>query len=244
MEEGKYRVVVVNPELLGRAGGPFEKMWAKPAFLKRIQYFVFDEGHCISEWGSFRPDYPELNLLRHLIPSTIPFYVASATLPTPILRDVKKTLQLRDDKTVLIRRSNNRPDLHLVVRTMQGPANKFYDLDFLLPNPEEKPPPFAVFFDSIQECEQAAQHLREKLPPDARHKIVWFHSHMSPEFREETLDAFRKGEIWGLCVTDSFGMVRVSIFFPPPTSTGVGPCWAARAIPLGLRRTSFFSICV
>jgi superfamily II DNA helicase RecQ len=212
IEKGKYQVVIINPKLLHPSGvynSHFGKMWTNPAVARRLQYFVFDEGHCISEWGSFRPEYPELGLLHHLLPSTIPFYVASATLPSLVLEDVRKSLQLRGDKTCRIMRSNDRPNLYLMVRTLEHAANSYKDLDFLLAEKpgEHRPAPFVVFFNSIREAEDAANHLRSQLPIDLQNKVVWFHSHMSSKHREETLEAFRRGEIWGLCVTDAFGMV-------------------------------------
>ncbi|KIJ31877.1 hypothetical protein M422DRAFT_131070, partial [Sphaerobolus stellatus SS14] len=49
----------------------------------------FDEGHCISQWGcSFWPDYWSLYSLCFVIPKSVQFYVASATLPDEVLKDI------------------------------------------------------------------------------------------------------------------------------------------------------------
>jgi len=53
-----------------------EKLWKKPKFTSRILNFIFDKGHCISEWGKFRKKYLYVGSLCYLIPDTIPFYVA------------------------------------------------------------------------------------------------------------------------------------------------------------------------
>lgn len=53
--------------------------------------------------------------------------------------------------------------------------------------------------------------LRKRLPSTIRYKISWFHSEMTEEYREQELEKLRKGEIWGICATDSFGMVCLFI---------------------------------
>lgn len=47
----------------------------------KIELFVIDEAHCISEWGSdFRPDYARLGELRSMFPNT-KILGMSATIP-------------------------------------------------------------------------------------------------------------------------------------------------------------------
>ena len=146
----------------------------------------------------------------------------SATLPDAILDEVSNTLRLRHGNTVYLLRSNDRPDIRLMARRLAYPAKSFKDLDFLIPqtnlkaydhnNGGQSPiPKFVVFFDNMKEAESAAKHLRGLLPDILKEKVVWFHSVMTQEFREGNTDAFRDSDIWGLCATDSFGMVRVRL---------------------------------
>jgi superfamily II DNA helicase RecQ len=81
------------------------KLWKKPKVTSKILNLIFDEGHCVSQWGTFREEYLHLGSLRYLIPETIPFYVASATLPTPVLLDVIDILRLRPNMTEYIIRT-------------------------------------------------------------------------------------------------------------------------------------------
>ncbi|KAJ3473564.1 hypothetical protein NLI96_g12939 [Meripilus lineatus] len=76
IEDGKHQVVIVSPEQIMKPGGGFEKLFKKADFTSRIISVVFDEAHCITQWGSFRPEYRELSRLRYLIPK-IPFVLAS-----------------------------------------------------------------------------------------------------------------------------------------------------------------------
>ncbi|KAK7680591.1 hypothetical protein QCA50_016373 [Cerrena zonata] len=92
IERGMYRVVVVNPEIIMQHRGEFETMWNKPAFMSRLLNITVDEGHVVKQWGAFRPEYNYLGQIRSMIPTTVPFYVASATLPTPTLQYVMEHL--------------------------------------------------------------------------------------------------------------------------------------------------------
>lgn len=202
-------MVIVNPEIL-MGNEELEKLWKKEDFTKRLLNFIFDEGHCISQWSSFRTEYAHLGALRYLIPENIPFYVASATLPLPVLLDVIEILRLHLDRTEQILRSNDRPEVSLMVRGLIFPANSFRDLDFLIPEgfkEGDSTPPFVVFIDSKRESETACKAFRKKLPQGDRHKIRWFHSDLTQNEREELVAKMRSGDIFGLFCTDAFGMV-------------------------------------
>ncbi|EPQ54869.1 P-loop containing nucleoside triphosphate hydrolase protein [Gloeophyllum trabeum ATCC 11539] len=210
IEEGRYQVIVANPEVIMQEGGRFERLWKVPSFTSRLLYVVFDEAHCVSQWSDFREQFKYIGSLRYLIPGTIPFLVASATLPEPVLQDVAEILQLRRGETEYIRRSNDRPDIHLAVHRMEHPANSYRDLAFLIPDnfqpTDMLPPKFLIFFDDRKDTEEAVKYLRSRLPEELRSKIKYFHSVMSPEYREDEYEALRESDLWGLCVTDSFGM--------------------------------------
>ncbi|KAJ3555330.1 hypothetical protein NM688_g2638 [Phlebia brevispora] len=48
IEEGRYRVVVVNPKVALRRKGAFERLWRSPAFTSRLISIIWDEAHCVS----------------------------------------------------------------------------------------------------------------------------------------------------------------------------------------------------
>ncbi|KAG6851505.1 hypothetical protein C0991_001314 [Blastosporella zonata] len=213
IENGKYSVVVINPELL-MGHKNVKQWWSKADMTKKILHFIFDEGHCISQWGSFQKDYKRVGELRWLIPrpERIPFYIASATLPPPVLHDVKNILRFRADDTKELLRSNDRPDIHLLVRPLEHPAGSFEDLAFLFP--EEvctgaKPPKkFLVFFDNTKEAEAACGWIQKQLPSSMKKSVKWFHSVTTQEYREDNVKALQESSVVGFCCTDAFGMVR------------------------------------
>ncbi|KAF8168743.1 P-loop containing nucleoside triphosphate hydrolase protein [Pholiota molesta] len=204
-----YRVVVINPEIL-MTHPEVSKLWKWPLVTRRISYFVFDEAHCIVTWGKFREQYTKLGDLRYLIPEDIPFFVASATLPPAILLEILKLLHLRTDNMAYIMRSNDRPEIRIMVQGMVFPANSYKDLDFLIPEgyalTDDPIPAFLVFFDNTKEAEAACRHLEKRLPGSLKSKVRYFHSMMTSNYREEELTKMEDGTTWGLCCTDAFGM--------------------------------------
>lgn len=132
------------------------------------------------------------------------------------------------DNLHAIRLSNDRPNVALVVRKMKYPANTFMDLDFLVqdtgsdssldtdtsggsqsPRHHEKS---VIFFDNKNDATAAARYLRSRLPLDQRNRITWFMSDMSREFKDDKVEGLMTGRVWGICSTDSFGMVSPEVF--------------------------------
>lgn len=178
----------------------FANLWKKPQFTNRILYFVIDGGHCISKWSTFRREYLTIGILRYLIPDRIPFFVASATLPNPVLLDVSDILQLRPSETESVTLSCDRPDIHLVACPIQYRINTYQDLAFLAPQDycdgiTPPPEPFLVFFDNTRVAEQALLALRGNMAPELRKNVVYFHAGMTQAYREEKYKALRDGKI-------------------------------------------------
>ena len=130
-------------------------------------------------------------------------------MPKIVMRDVMDILHIRKQDTLIMHRSNDRPNVRLTVRELLHPANSFLDLAFLIPEvlPDRwKPPKFLVFFDNISESIRAAHFLRTRLPMEKRSLVKWFNSDMSAVYREDECEDLKAGRTWGLTTTDSFGM--------------------------------------
>jgi len=149
--------------------------------------------------------------LRWLLPRQVVFYAASATMPRHILDHVKSLLQMRPERTREIRRTNDRPNIHLVTLEMLDPLNSCHDiLRVFRFNGDPPPPLFMVFCNDRKETERLCQYARSHAPAEHIDKLVWFHSGMSARFRTGTIEKLRLRKIWGIFCTDAAGMVRVS----------------------------------
>jgi|SRR5258708_2589094 len=65
--------------------------------------------------------------------------------------------------------------------------------------------PFLLYCNSCTDTLKTAHFLHACLPAVAHNQIVWYHSGMSEAFKEEVVDAFEAGKIWGVCCTDACG---------------------------------------
>ncbi|KAF7329596.1 p-loop containing nucleoside triphosphate hydrolase protein [Mycena kentingensis (nom. inval.)] len=233
---GEYQVITASPEVMDTPA--FKDLWKQQKVKDRLLYFVFDEGHCVRQWGkSFRPEYLRLGDLRqYLLPAHVRFLVTSATLPNHILDDVKTILRLRPGNgTEYIIYDNDRPNIHLLVRPLRYAIASYKDLAFLVP-PDIKtgdppPPKFLVFLDNKNDGEDAVDYLRTRLPAELRDKVAYFHSTMTNKYRADTFDAFKSGKIWGMVVTDAFGMgldlpdVKIIVQYRSPAGGDLCTLW-------------------
>lgn len=111
-------------------------------------------------------------------------------------------------------KSCNRPDISILVHPVLSTLATFRDLDFVLcdwKDGDVPPPKFLIFFDSINESVKATKHLKSLLPKQYQDKVNWYHSEMSPTYKIEEHERYVKGETWGLCAMDSFGMVSTTL---------------------------------
>ena len=66
----------------------------------KINFFVVDEAHCVSEWGhEFREDYRRLSLLKEQFPS-IPVAAFTATATNAVESDIASQLRLKSPERV------------------------------------------------------------------------------------------------------------------------------------------------
>ncbi|KAK0473325.1 P-loop containing nucleoside triphosphate hydrolase protein [Armillaria luteobubalina] len=209
MKNGQYRVIMFSPEIIEQ-DSRFDALIKNKVFNKSLINVVFDEAHCIKEWGStFRNSYHKLGHLRHLMSRRVPYHLGTATLAPSAVEPLKKELRLSPDTTVL-RLNTDRPNIFFRVRRMEYPINSYHDLAFLIPKDLDADGPlplkFIVFFNSRKEAEEGAKFLRSRLPSKYRDKLKWVHSGMTDEFREDAIHALKIGEDIGACATDAVGL--------------------------------------
>ncbi|KAI0733005.1 hypothetical protein BC629DRAFT_1302085, partial [Irpex lacteus] len=137
-------------------------------------------------------------------------------MPPPLISQLKQEFRLTEQNTTIFQRSNDRPNIAIVVRRMEHPQDSFEDLAFLVPKDwkegDTPPPKFMVFFDNKKDAEGAAKFLRSRVSLDLQEKVPWFHAGMTKYFRVEQVIKLRGDddedteEVWGFSATDSGGL--------------------------------------
>ena len=78
--------LIISPERL--ANSDFVKD-CLDKIKNRVNLFVVDEAHCISDWGhDFRPDYRRIVKILQLLPSNVPVLATTATANDRVVNDI------------------------------------------------------------------------------------------------------------------------------------------------------------
>ena len=166
-------------------------------FLKsiKINFFVIDEAHCVSEWGhEFRIDYRKLDLLRENFPTTsIAAFTATAT--PRVAADIKHALMLHEP--VEVRGKIFRKNLHITVEPRVKDGKKQL-LEFLANFKNESG---IVYAFSRKQTEALAVFLHTN-----GIKARPFHAGLPAHVKEDTFKAFVRDEIQVVVATIAFGM--------------------------------------
>ncbi|KAG8725193.1 hypothetical protein FRC09_006429 [Ceratobasidium sp. 395] len=204
---GEYQLVIASPEYVDEDERFRKYLWNSQQFRDRVTRVVFDEAHCVLEWGDFRPAYRRLCFLPAML-SNATFLALSATLTPLMITELTRLLGLHDVKVV--RRSNDRRNITPIVRRMKYTIKSLHDITFLIPlgltRDSPAPPKFMLFMRSKKLCERAAKVLRSRLPLELQDRVVWVHAEMSSGFNERAMEKLRAGELFGVVCTDVAGM--------------------------------------
>jgi superfamily II DNA helicase RecQ len=143
-----------------------------------IDKVVVDEAHCIPHWGGdFRPHYKQLGDLRAVIDA--PFYATTATLQKHHQNEVQETLLYCKDKTFIINLGNNRPNIKIIFRLMEGTkSSPIIDFKDIVEEAEQgRIRKRIIFVDSCKGTQFICSELRKRLPNQA-HQIGYFNSRL------------------------------------------------------------------
>jgi ATP-dependent DNA helicase RecQ len=161
----------------------------------KINFFVVDEAHCVSEWGhEFREDYRRLGIIKQNFPNAhIAAFTATAT--QIVEKDIVKSLLLQNNK--LFRGKTYRENL--MIRTQKRVDNGYAQLlDFIQHYPNQSG---IVYTLSRREAEQAAEHLKLK-----GYNAAPYHAGLSARIRERIYHGFATDNTQIIVATIAFGM--------------------------------------
>lgn len=191
IKNGIYKLIYISPERLQ------SKKVSKILETIKISMIVFDEVHCLSEWGhDFRPDYKRVaESVKHKF-NNIQIVSLTATITEKAKLDTINILKMNDP--FISSSSFNRENIYLGVKkfwTIWG-KTKF------LKNKIIHSKKCLIYCSSRQETET----ISEKMSYLLNINTSFYHAGCSNSFRKDTQNKFKNGEIKCLFATTAFGM--------------------------------------
>ena len=188
--------LIISPERLANAD------FVKDCLDKiknRVNLFVVDEAHCISDWGhDFRPDYRRIVKILQLLPSNVPVLATTATANDRVVNDIVAQL---GENLVISRGELIRESLAIQVIKLQKKEDR---LAWLAENIEKMPGSGVVYCLTKADCDLVTDWLNENNIKSE--KYYSDDSKISKEYKAIILDKFQKNEIKVLVATVAFGM--------------------------------------
>ncbi|HEY1524362.1 MAG TPA: ATP-dependent DNA helicase RecQ [Solirubrobacteraceae bacterium] len=194
VRSGQARIVLCSPERF--ASATFLDALAE----RRVDLFVVDEAHCVSEWGhDFRPDYLRLRgvIDRLGSPSVM---ACTATATEQVAEEIIGRLGLHDPH--VLRAGFDRPNLSFDVIPLEGPGSKARKgmlVSIALSDPSMRPA--IVYCGTRRDVEEVSEQLRaEGL------LAVGYHAGMAADERAAAQHRFMEGDAEIVVATNAFGM--------------------------------------
>ncbi|KAM6494430.1 P-loop containing nucleoside triphosphate hydrolase protein [Amanita muscaria] len=191
----------------------------------KINRFVVDEAHCISEWGhDFRAEYRRLGLFRNRFVS-VPIMALTATATSTVQGDIIQSLKMNQERLFRLQLPFNRPNLFYEIRYFSAPeASKMTDICDYIWNLHRRCGQTSsgiIYCRTRTTCETLSAYLRGK-GLSARP----YHRGIKPHALDKTLKEWMNGEggVDVVVATIAFGLgidksdVRYVIHYDLPKS--------------------------
>jgi bloom syndrome protein len=196
-QDCQLKLLYVTPERVASSGRFFSAMQNLNARGK-LDRFVIDEAHCVSQWGhDFRPDYTRLGELRQKFPA-VPMIALTATATERVQTDILKQLGMKDSKVFIS--GFNRPNLRYAVEKKTTGVKQMKNMADRI-NRYHRGESGVVYCLSRDECEKVASGLRQ-----VGVSAGAYHAGMPPDLRESVQDQWSRDHISVVCATIAFGM--------------------------------------
>ena len=241
LRSGEIALLYITPERF-RVKSFMNVLYQRMEMDGGLEYIIFDEAHCISQWGQeFRPDYRNAILKCVELKQRFDFMFAlfSATVTTQVESDIRSFL----------------PDIQRLGQTAEdyNPIRQHIGISFALTEHEDasrideivrfiedKKIDFSkscmiVFCRTHRQCEETADTLSElaskAFPDSILHncidKIGFYHAGLDADLRNDVYEQFKRKDgvepLYILCATKAFGMgmdipnVHYIVHYNPPS---------------------------
>lgn len=193
VEQDRVDALIISPERLSNSEF---KNWLREYLAARINLFVVDEAHCISDWGhDFRPDYRRIVDVIHMLPRNISVLATTATASARVVSDIKA--QLGED--LLVSRGGlMRDTLAIQVLTLDTKEER---LAWMIEHIHELPGTGIVYCLTINDCKLVNKWLNANGIP-----CMSYYSEVNEGEKELVVDSFMNNKIKVLVATVAFGM--------------------------------------
>ena len=244
IRSGELALLYVTPERF-RVRSFMNVLFQRLEADRGLEYIVFDEAHCVSQWGQdFRPDY------RNAIKRTLELKYAydimvtlfSATVTTQVGEDFAKCF--RDEgfePPIQLGETDSNPvRSHISINFKQTKHENAARIDEIIQFIESNHINFdkscmLIFCRTTRQCEEVSDALSEAslyAQPDAVlskcvDRIGYYHAGLDAERRNDVYEQYKRKQgvepIYILCATKAFGMgmdipnVHYIVHFNPPS---------------------------
>jgi ATP-dependent DNA helicase RecQ len=189
IRRGETEMVFTTPERLSDAS------FVKTLQEARLDLFVIDEAHCISQWGhDFRPAFLEIAHAMQALGDP-PLLALTATATAPVIDDIGRQLRR---KLAVINTGIFRPNLQFrVVQT----ANDEEKIKHLIRLTTGLSGSGIVYTATVKNAELVYEALR-----GAGVSVGRYHGRMAARLRHQSQDDFMAGRCRVLVATNAFGL--------------------------------------
>lgn len=244
IRSGELALLYVTPERF-RVRSFMNVLYQRLEADRGLEYIVFDEAHCVSQWGQdFRPDY------RNAIKKTLELKCAydimvtlfSATVTTQVGEDFAKCF--RDEgfePPIQLGETDSNPvRSHISINFKQTKHENAARIDEIIQFIESNHIDFEkscmlIFCRTTRQCEEVSDALSEAslyAQPDTVlskcvDRIGYYHAGLDAERRNDVYEQYKRKQgvepIYILCATKAFGMgmdipnVHYIVHFNPPS---------------------------
>lgn len=241
MRSGEISLLYITPERF-RVKSFMDNLYHRMNADKGMEYIIFDEAHCISQWGlEFRPDYRNSILTCLKLRKEYNFKLAlfSATVTTQVEMDIRSFLP--DIKRIGQSSKDYNPIRnHISISTVYSDNNTVSRIENILDIIKESNINFdissvIIFCRKRNQCEELSDYLQNIAKEDKDDnplkscidKIGFYHAKMNDEDRKLIYSRFKRQKnfkpLYILCCTKAFGMgmdipnIHYVIHFSPPS---------------------------
>lgn len=241
LRSGEIALLYITPERF-RVKSFMNVLYQRMEMDGGLEYIIFDEAHCISQWGQeFRPDYRNAVLTCVDLRQRFDFMFAlfSATVTTQVESDIRSFLP------VILRLGLTADDYnpirqHIGISFALTEHEDASRIDEIVRFIEDQKIDFTkscmiVFCRTHRQCEETADTLTEiasgASPDSILHgcvdKIGFYHAGLDADLRNDVYEQFKRKDgvepLYILCATKAFGMgmdipnIHYVVHYNPPS---------------------------